>query len=57
MAGESQLIFKRRLTLKLNPDFSLMDFGSAGPSVAQATRTIRRGYGEGGKALTRMLRG
>src|ERR1043165_3852265 len=29
MGRESQLIFKRRLTLKLNPDFSLTDFVDA----------------------------
>jgi hypothetical protein len=29
MSGLSQPNFKRRLTLKLNPDFSLMEFASA----------------------------
>jgi hypothetical protein len=29
MRGLSQPNFKRRLTLKLNPDFSLMEFASA----------------------------
>src|SRR6185295_112362 len=38
MARESQLIFKRRLTLKLNPDFSLTDLVDPCAIVAQATR-------------------
>jgi hypothetical protein len=38
MGRESQLIFKRRLTLKLNPDFSLTDFVSACAIVAHAAR-------------------
>src|SRR3954469_24798700 len=53
MGADSQLIFKRRLTLKLNPDFSLPDFVGPCAIVARATRRDQHMLSRGAEALTR----